>query len=91
MNPEEAKALRPGQTLVSGNPNHYGNVSSGLRVLAILENGIQVRRIHQSYFNTDPVETWVIRWDQVINMHWRLLPVHIQPPLFGFNGFNRLL
>lgn len=73
---------RIGMILISGDPNHFENIRSGVRITAISPEGaLTVRRIHARYFNTEPVESWTLRPDQRATMNWRSLPIGYQMPL----------
>ena len=69
---------RVNQVLVNGLSENY--IRSGVRIIAIVEKGLTVQRIHAHYLR-DTVESWTLRWDQIENSHWFLLPVGYQMPL----------
>jgi len=78
----EARQLRIGDTILgnSFDASRENHVRSGVRILAVLPNGVQVRRIHASYLIENvPVESWTIRWDQLAGFNH--LPAGTQIPL----------
>ena len=81
MNPTTFPFIRRNITLISGDPNQENHVRSGVRVLEVMEDGIQVQRIHASYLADEPIESWRLRWDQLERSTWEPLPVGTQIPL----------
>ena len=81
MTEQEARTIRVNEVLINNNSNHsrFAIVASGFRVQAVLPNGLQVRRIHYIYLTNNPVESWTLRWDQLLN--FSTLPFNSQLPL----------
>lgn len=77
------KNIRIGEVLLGSrlDPTNFNHVRSGFRVLEVLENGLKVRRIHAHYLTEEPIESWVIRWDQLEQFGFQLLPSNAQLPL----------
>lgn len=69
-----------GNRMDSARENH---VRSGVRVIAVEDNGLRVRRIHAVYLREEPeiAEEWTLRWDQLENYSMQLLPTNAQLPL----------
>lgn len=89
MNETENNALRVGDTLVTRSSLIYTDPAilerhyrSGIRVVGRTETGVVVRRIHSSYLvPVNPIESWTMRWDQLLNSQWVPIPNNAQIPL----------
>lgn len=81
MTEQETRQIRVGETILGSgfDVNQFNHVRSGFRVVEVQERGLQVRRIHSVYLNNEPIESWLLRWDQLLSFH--RLPIGSQIPL----------
>jgi len=61
------------------NPDRFEHVRSGFRVIGFNDRGVQVSRVHYSYFSENGIETFTIPERELIN--FSLLPEGYQLPL----------